>query len=399
VLGVDDAAHLSGAPPARGTALVRRAADAAPHTVRIALTTPDLVSGIASSATGPAPRRAWLPPLPERLALDEALTSAAGDGLVLGLADEPDQQRQTPVVLAARERGLCALGRAGSGRTTLLATLAAQARRRVWVPSHPEHAWDAVAELVDAPPRHGTLVLVDDVDALLAQYPAEYAQAFADRLEQVIHTAAAGGAQIILSAQRLAGAVARMAELLPRRVLLAPASRADILAGGGVPEGFTTAMPPGRAIVDGALVQVALPPSPPPRELPDVPGWDPGGRVTAVVARSGPALVRLRSAAGQRGVVTLDVDEALRRHDADGTLPRGTVVIGDAEQWQRGWRLWQAMRPVDDILIDTDSGGDYRVLTGDRALPPYCLPGRNRAWLLRAGGAPVRVCVRETGRE
>jgi S-DNA-T family DNA segregation ATPase FtsK/SpoIIIE len=296
-------------------------------------------------------------------------------------------------MLAPAERGLCVLGSAGSGRTSLLATVAAQARHSVWVPPHPEQAWDVVADLVDSPPRSGTVVLVDDLDALLARYPADYGQALAERLENVIHAAGPGGAQVVLAAQRLTGTVTRLADLVPRRVLLALSSRAEFLAAGGAAADFSGRLPAGRAVIDGALVQLALPPGPRPHVGRGVPGWDPRDRVTAAVTRSGDARARVHAAASRAGVEAVGVGDALARFDR-GELPAvGTVVVGDGEQWQHAWRLWQALRTVHDVLIDADSAADYRLLTGDRALPPYCLTWRGRAWLIRAGGTPARVCV------
>ena len=50
---------------------------------------------------------------------------------------------------------------------------------------------------------------------------AAYAQTFAERLERVVRGAGDAGIQIVLTAQRLTGATARIAELLPRRAVLA----------------------------------------------------------------------------------------------------------------------------------------------------------------------------------
>ncbi|WP_051191895.1 FtsK/SpoIIIE domain-containing protein [Microbacterium luticocti] len=400
LLGCDDAAVLPGTPDQRGIALVRRAADTTPHTVRIALSSAQLVARTAAGARGPVPRRPWMPPLPESLALDEAAVDAP-EGIVLGRADDPDRQRQDPVVLGPLERGLGVVGRAGSGRTAVAALVAAQARRPVWIPADAEAAWDEIDRLAEHSVTPGTVVIVDDLDALLARYPLDYAQAVAQRLERVVHAAGPGGGQVVFTAQRLAGATARLIELLPRRALLAAASRAEFVAAGGPGDRFDERMPPGRALLEGRLVHFALPPVPPPvpHTAPTV--WDPRGRVTAVVARPGPAARAVTAVAARHGVPVLDVEAAAAdtvhpaatSHPGDTDAPAPAVIVGDGDGWQRAWRLLQTVRGTHDLLVDAACAAEYRLLTGLREPPPYCTPGRSRAWLLHAGGPPVRVVV------
>ncbi len=396
LLGGDEAATLSGAPDQRGIALVRRAADPAARAVRIARASASLIADVAAGARGSAPRRPWLPALPRRIALDEARAGASG--LVLGVADEPEQQRQSPVVLASR--GLCVIGRAESGRTSVLATIAAQAPQAVWIGPDPEAAWDRIAALESA----ARTVLVDDVDALLARYPLEYAQEVLDRLERIVHGTGAVGARVAMSAQRVGGAAARLLELLPDRAILATSSRADFVAAGGAPADWQEGLPAGRGVLRGRLVQFAMPPDVQWPVSSEPPTWTPRHGVTAVVATAGAAQRRIAAAVTGARVVT--VDEAAATADARaaaGGRPAvdtastadaaPIVVVGDGDQWQRSWRLLQEIRTDGEIVIDAASTTDYRLLTGDRALPPYCLPGRDRAWLLGADGIVRRIVV------
>lgn len=71
------------------------------------------------------PHVPWTPPLPSQIGWDD-LDGAdlPATTLVLGLADHPEDQRQRPVGWAPSEGHLLVLGRAGSGRTSALRTLA-----------------------------------------------------------------------------------------------------------------------------------------------------------------------------------------------------------------------------------------------------------------------------------
>ena len=101
IVGTDAAALLPGEAAARGLAYVRRAADATPRLTRIALSSPDDVAGIAArSDAAAAPSAPWLPALPGRIPLERLAPSADGRRIALGVADEPDRQRQ-PIATAA----------------------------------------------------------------------------------------------------------------------------------------------------------------------------------------------------------------------------------------------------------------------------------------------------------
>ncbi|MGZ0711264.1 FtsK/SpoIIIE domain-containing protein (plasmid) [Coraliomargarita sp. W4R53] len=131
VVGVDDAAMLPGGANGRGLALVRRSADSHPRRVRIALSQAADIDAVRG-ADGPSPRRPWLPSLPSEIRLGElARTRGSTSGLLLGLADEPERQRQWPMTVDFDDRALLIVGGAGSGRSNALELLAAQATGRV----------------------------------------------------------------------------------------------------------------------------------------------------------------------------------------------------------------------------------------------------------------------------
>lgn len=129
----------------------------------------DAIVAAAATAEIPTPRPPWLEPLPTRLALD-ALPEPSGPGILLGLRDEPEQQRQTPLTLdLARDGNALLCGASGTGKTSALMTLAVASNA---APNSPlthvyvidgTGALSALAEL----PTVGAVVPVADDERLL----------------------------------------------------------------------------------------------------------------------------------------------------------------------------------------------------------------------------------------
>lgn len=453
VLGTDEAAHLPGAPTARGVAFVRRAADSAARRVRVARCAPGDLAAIADAAPAERARAPWLPALPAHVPLSRV---AQPGRIALGLVDEPEQQRQ-PVLLLAGVRGpfgadpgpdvaagvsagdaagplagFAVVGASGSGRTTLLRAVAAQHPRVSWVPADPEGAWDALAA-VDAAPR-GTALLVDDADVIAGRLPAEYAAEWVARLERTAREARGRGMLVVVAAARASGALSRTIELLPGRALLPMASRADYVAAGGESADYVSDQPPGRGRWGRRLVQFAMPDAvmagaaavpglgadrvaaavpglaaaavPGPAAVPGAvagqaaPGqprlWQPGRAPTALVLPPGQSAERFVAAG--HGVRLCTVDEAAASAGPSGSgagsAPApGSVVWGTPEAWLGQWRLLAAMRAAGALVIAAECATEYRSLIGRRELPPYALPGADRAWLLAPGGGVERVVL------
>lgn len=393
VLGTDDAAHLPGGPVGRGQAFLRRAGDTHPRRVRIALSGPADVAAASRRYDGPDPRRPWLPELPDRLGLDDlrARGEATG-GLLLALADEPERQRQRTLALEFDDRCLLVLGGPGSGASNTLRLLAAQARGQVvWVPPDPEGTWDAVATLAAAPPEPGALVCIDDLDTVSARLPPDHAQAVLERLEELFRSAGSRGFLVAASAHRLAGPVARLADLFPRRLLLAFPTRAEHIAAGGDSGRFRTGLRPGRGEVDGIEVQVALAPTVSDAAPTAPEEWTPTAAMTGFVWRRSPAArVALAEWEG-RGIHVITLDDYAA--DPSITASGRVVVTGEPDDWQRHWRLLADVRGDHELVVDSSCAAELRLLTGSRELAPYCEPGRGRAWLMIAGAEPVRIVL------
>lgn len=381
VIGTGAAAAIPGAPAARGIAFVRRGADAEPQALRVARTAPEDVARICDRRrTESVPRRPWLPPLPERWPLSEVPVSA--ERPVIALVDEPDNQRRRAARLEPNDAGVLVLGGPASGRTTALAALAAQTPAR-WLPADPEGLWDALCELDAA---DDALVLLDDLDAALAGFPPDYAVAALAMVERSCRSARASGRRFAISSGRVVGPLARISDLLPRRVLLRMSSKIDHLGAGGAPELFDAQAPAGRGTLDGRAVQIPwvdVPVAPAPAEPPLYSG--PAASV-GVVIRDGMQARRVAAALADRGSDVVDIADVDR-----GTGGAARAIVADPETWQRAWPVLQTVRARGDLLVDAECAAEYRILTGDRTLPPFCAPGRGRAWLMREGSAPVRV--------
>lgn len=392
VIGTDAAAELPGGAASRGVALVKRPEDREPVAARIALTgAADLRAVALRWAGAETPRSPWLPALAKRIPLadleQDAVATAPAEAVVLGRSDIPERQAQPLELLTCGvERGLAIIGAPGSGRTSAMRTIAVQRPDARWVPRDPEGAWDAVAAWTTGVEQVPALLLCDDLDALVAEFPPEHAQQFVQRWEQL--SRAGGECTIVVSAARTAGPLGRVLDMLPRRALLRMPSRVEHLAAGGEASGFVRDRAPGRASLEGRQVQFAwvdegdLPTA---VESPAV-AWRPRALTTGVVSAGAPSLVPLlRAAHPECEVMPVAAEPALPS--------RPSILVADAETWQRSWALWQRIRAEGEVLIRAEQPGELRQLAGVRELPPFARPHSGRAWSVRGAESPVRVIV------
>jgi S-DNA-T family DNA segregation ATPase FtsK/SpoIIIE len=119
--------------------------------------------------------------------------------------------------------------------------------------------------------------------------------------------------------------------------------------------------------------------------------WHPTARLTGFVSRRSPAAREATTVWASEGARVIDVDA----YAADPSVAADgrTVVVGEPDDWQRHWRLLSDVRGDHDLAVDLSCAAELRVLTGLREAPPYCDPGRGRAWLFSAGSAPVRIVL------
>ncbi len=135
VVGTADAAGLRAETPGRALLRVGTAAPLPFQTAHLgsgdrsgvdaAVALVATIRAAAMRSGGPPPRRPWLPELPPLVPIRMLPASA---GLAIGLADLPDAQQQTALAFDPdRDAHLLAIGRSGSGKSTVLRTVAAAA--------------------------------------------------------------------------------------------------------------------------------------------------------------------------------------------------------------------------------------------------------------------------------
>ena len=384
VLGDDAAARLPGGAVGRGRAFVRRASDTDPHAVRIALTSSAELADITlSTSAQQLPRSPWLPALPSHLALGVLRRYPDADGAaLLALADDPAHQRQFPIALA-EAGGLAIIGRVASGKSSIIALIAAQVPDAIVVPDDLEAAWDILTGSDES-----GLWLVDDADHLLARFPPDHALAVAERLERV-----ARAGRLVVTARSQPGRLGRIIDTLPQRALLALTTRADHVAAGGEGSGFRPDLPPGRGRLAGWDVQFARVDERPTPARPRLGTWSTGA-VTGVVTRNTDTTAEgLRRVRGEATDVHLlrDLPLAARLGDVASESARPRILVGDGEEWLARWGLLQELRPRHPLVVDADCVSELRTVAGERALAPYARPGAGRAWLCEPAMRPVRV--------
>ncbi|WP_108250507.1 FtsK/SpoIIIE domain-containing protein [Planctomonas deserti] len=433
LLGSDAAAALPAAPVGR---CVVRTGGGDPQLCQVATAGPDPRGVIARVSagewgTGPAPqRRPWLEPLPSVLGVREledptVQREDVPGAIVFGLLDVPEQQARRYAAWHPVEHGpLLVLGAARSGKTGVLAALSRASgpgRPLRIVSADPVQAWDAVGaalEQVRAPgggaggdatdahlPGHGArfVLAVDDVDVLLGRLGAEYGAELLDRLAALLREGAAAGCSLVLTAQRLSGAIAPLAALAGRVLLLRAASRQEHVLAGGDAQRYDPDLPPGGGWWQGHRAQVARVPPVPPAE-PEAPRrvrLRPGRAYAVVSTRPAETARRLAAAANgppilvtSLGVDPVGADDAgTARRGASGAATGGDdaipVLLGDPEEWQAQWGVLQSARRSRCMIYDGCTPRDVRALGRPRGLPPLLGDARS-VWFAEPGGEVQR---------
>jgi S-DNA-T family DNA segregation ATPase FtsK/SpoIIIE len=374
LVGDDAAARLPTHP--RGRAVVVDGAGRR-RTVQLALAARSDVERISRATPAGSAMRPWCDPLPAVIRHD-ALPAA--DGIPFGLLDLPAEQRQPVATIEPRHGHVLVLGAPGSGTTTALAAIAAGAGDAArWAPDDAVGLW---AVLADSTALEGCeVLLIDDLDLVLARCPADHAPELADLVARLLRDGPLRGIRVVAAARRLAGAVHALAPLFGARLLLRFGNREDHVLAGAAGETFDPRAQPGAGTWDGAAVQVALPHSRE-RSAVDVPQpiavtVPERGELAVVAARPrdlaggwDPQRVRVHWVGEpDAGVPTVD--------------PGRTVLLGDPDAWHSDWaRLARARRDL-PIVFDGCSVADVRAIARTREVPPLLAP--REVWLVENG--------------
>jgi len=397
VIGTDDAATLPARPLGRALVSV---AGGVPVLVQVARSSAGDVAAVrARPTTATQPRRPWCPPLEHVIPLGRVAARQPGDDLAFCVVDRPELQSQDLGAYEPRRHGsLLVIGAAGSGKSRLLDTLGQTPSlvRVTRVSRTLPAVWDALCESLEgeAGPVMGSgrLLLIDDIDEILASAQEEYSVALIDLLERVVREAPSRGVHVVLTAQRLPGALQTVGALCGGRLVFRMPDRTEHVLAGGIATTFASGLAPGAGHWNGQRIQVLMAEQrgsaeTMPGRLETIDGRRPSR--LAVVSTQPERMARDLSSMGR--AVALLQDHAPGECDPGATRGGDAVIyVGDAEAWHAHWSLYGALRGRSDVLFDGCSLVDFRAITRIRELPPPCLRSERPMWLLRADGTLAR---------
>jgi S-DNA-T family DNA segregation ATPase FtsK/SpoIIIE len=347
----------------------------------------DIALVVERWAGAPKPRAPWLPPLKRRISLSDVGAGESDDGIAFALADLPDEQAQRPAVYRPQGQGsLLVIGAAGSGKSGVLAALAAapSAFDVQCVASDLPHVWDAVTDIVADAARSRRVLLFDDLDSVIAGCPDGYQSSLIDLVARALREGPATGSWCVITAQRMGGAMHSLAALCGSSLLLRMPSRAEHVLAGGEPSSFVPELPPGAGHWREKRIQVAIAPvaqfaAANPRALVVDPTSAP---IVAVSANPERFASLLRELAPDRRIVVIG-PIGLREHADDLSISRGglpTIVVGDPDSWQSQWSTFGSLQRDSTVLFDGVSLAEFRALTRSRDLPPPFAVGERALW-------------------
>jgi S-DNA-T family DNA segregation ATPase FtsK/SpoIIIE len=416
VVGTDVAAVLPRRPLGRA---FFSAAGEPPELLQVARSSSEDVGAVIERwRNAPMPRAPWLPPLEHVIPMDVVSGEPRALTVPFAVVDRPDEQRRESARYDPVAHGsMLVVGAGGSGKSGVLAAFAAAPTvfDRERVAADLPALWDALTAALEEGTRQPRLLLIDDVDAVIASSPEEYQGALSDLLTRVLREGPSLGVHAVLTAQRISGALGSVAALCGSRLVLRTSNRQEHLLAGGETGEFVSELPPGgghwrghRIQVLAATVPITSVPTtsvpttsvPTPSSVPLAVELDLTSPKPLAVISSRPqqfAHTVQRISPGRRIALLADrVPGAGDLEVSAGGVPSGlpAILVADPECWQANWILLADLRRRCDLVIDGCSLGDIRALTRVRELPPPFPRGQRPLWLLDVDGELHRARLR-----
>lgn len=428
VIGSDRAAELPAG--AKGRAWIARGSSSA-DLVQFALASAEDVRSVAERWPGDyRPRRPWCEPLSGHISLsmlaDHIEHSNArvtdADGVVFGLTDLPSEQRHGAAVWSPSNDGhVFVLGAPGAGKSMAIATLVTAATaapspqstaaaasldvtptsrgvaggiRVVVAGDEPAGFWDDLADLYgqldlagpEEQSQQRTLLVIDDVDALIARFEDDYRAVVIDRLVRVLREGPRHRIWVVASAQRITPALHALAQLMPNTLRLRFDSKQEFVLSGGASADYIPELIPGGALWKGTRMQIAVSGS-------YLPASEPAEVATLqrtevlVIASSRPSAAAVAFTSAGWSVQQIEGELGNVRELLIVDADKPTALIGSVDEWQSRWGALAQLQAHATVLLDGCSLSDYRQLARTRELPPPLVSGTRQYWKIDESGA------------
>lgn len=348
-----------------------------------------------------AARTPWCEPLPAVLTQLPAALAAVHNprtptALSFGLSDVPHEQRQELAVWdPAHDGHLHVQGGLGSGRTAVLRTLTAAAHDRgltVLALTSAEQLWDCIVSSSGVVSNSGvsesltpggdsetgtfvknTLIVIDDLDAVIAEFGIEHREAFLATLQIRLRTAPAQGSWFIIATLDHGSSCAWLSQLVRTSLVLAAPQR-------GREPGLTTWHGNETRVVHASqsTVPSALATEKPPAERAALhqgptPEWHSGQSYIIVTHRVRQVIRQIIEQGVPRDALH-DVGLPITVEASNPAHPR--IYVGDIDSWQAKYNLLGTLRREATIIVDGCTPSEVRSLRLHRGLLPYSAPGR-----------------------
>lgn len=346
------------------------------------------------------PREAptWLPPLPITVSCD-GWQQLEDDSLYLGLADDPDQQRQSRVTISARDGSpLIVFGSQGSGKTMVCELLAQQwgaareddSHETRFIDGDPGRLWDALERFRHASQdaQHAdshTLWIFDDLDVAVSQLSAEHALAAAAEIARLVHTHPADHL-VVLTLSRMPPQLASNLAGVSNRLYLRAANKEQHVSWGLPVKTFNVHAPAGRAEFRGLETQISVARAHSPRFTTPREALPVDELVAVVTVRRELWLAGAFSGTAYWQMQSLEDRDIQPPSDAEGAI----ALVGEPEDWMGNPLFAERYRGMATFLFDRVSAAEIRQITRRTELPPPVFES-DEALLWRKGAGFRRV--------